>query len=176
MVSSRRLEEPMSKTSILGKAFWIMVVGGILAVAGGFGELPPASAADPAPDKDYLAVFPRESSEQPFAMIEKPKGVPIGDGSNVEIHAFALRIERIDAAHAKGFLQGLPALNGGEGQMLPPGFRVYCNKRYVEASYAAASQRYKITFTDPADVAGRGGAGENGASGGSGGRGGGGSM
>jgi hypothetical protein len=174
MVFSRRAEEPMSKTSIFGKVFLIMVVGGMLTVAGGLGGSPLAFAANPTPDKDYLAVFPRGSTEQPFAMIEKPKGVPIGDGSNVEIDAFALRVTTIDPAHAKAFLQGLPALDAGEGQMVPPGFRLYGDKRYVEASYAAASQRYKITFTDPADVAGRGGGGENGAGGG--GSGGGGSM
>jgi hypothetical protein len=167
MEYSRR--RPMTKTSISQRVILIILVGRMLAVAGGFGTVPLAYAADPAPDREYVAVFRRGSNDQPFAIIEKPKGVPIGNGSNIEIDAFGLRVAPIEATHVKAFLQRLPELDPGERQKLPPGFTVYANKRYVQASYAGASQKYKIIFTDPADVTGMGGGNEGGggASGGS---------
>jgi uncharacterized membrane protein YgcG len=172
----QRSEEPMSKSPLSRRIFVVIVIGWSLTLAGGFGMLRLAYAADPSPQKEYVAVFRRGGNEQPFAIIEKPIGVPIGDGSQVGIEAFALRVATIDATQARAALQRLPELDAGESQKLPPGFTVYADKRYVQVSYAGASQKYKLTFTDPADAAGPGGGGESGGSGGGGGGGGGSSM
>lgn len=156
----------MSTTSLPRRVFLVIVTGITLTAPGRFGSLPLAFAADAAPDKEYVAVFRRGGNDQPFVIIEKPIGIPIGKGSKVEIDAFALRIATIDATQAKAFLRRLPALDAGESQKLPPGFTVYADKRYVKLAYAGASQTYKFTFTDPADVVGTGGGGGSGGGGG----------
>lgn len=159
----------MSKIPMSRRVFLVIATSAVLTVAGEFQGLRSVSASDPAQDKEYVAVFRRGSSEQPFAIIEKPRGVPIGNGSNVTIDAFALRVATIDAAHAKVFRQQLPKLEAEESQKLPPGFTVYADKHDVEVSYAAASRKYKLTFIDPADVSGMGGGGETGGGAGGGG-------
>ncbi len=138
----------------------LSVVGVMLSSCGQFEGVPLASAADRAAGKEYIAVFSRETAgREPFAIIEKPAGVPIGTGSQVEIDAFTLRVAPIDATDARVLLRKLPALDAGESQKLPPGFRVYADRGSVQASYAGGSDRYKLTFTDPADVEGQGGRG-----------------
>lgn len=114
------------------------------------------SVAEPSPNHEYLAVFGRTDRKQPFAVIQKPKDVKIGKGTNVEIEAFTLAVEEIDADRARGFLQKLPELDRETSQQLPDGFRVYCDKRFVEIS-SSYSKRYKITFTDPVDAITKGG-------------------
>ncbi len=146
----------------------LVLVSAGLAVAGWVGGMSSAYAAAVVDGKEYIAVFERGSSDQAFAVLEKPKGVPVGAGTNVEIDAFGLRVSAIDAPHAEALLRGLPTLDRAKGQDLPPGFTVYADSRYVETSYASGSQKYKITFTDPADYVGMGRS-NSGAGGGSGG-------
>jgi len=157
-----------------------VVVGVGFAVAGGVGDASRADAADVAANKEYVAVFERGSNNQAFAVLEKPKGAPIGAGTNLEIDAFGLRVSAIDAPQAEAFLRRLPELEWGKSQDLPAGFKVYADSRYVAPSYASGSQKYKIIFTDPADFVGMGrsGSGASGGPGGGpgGGGGGGGSM
>ena len=152
----------MSTTSVSRRVVLGILIGTILGPAGGLGGFRRASAADPTPDKEYMAVFRRGSNDWPFAIIEKPRGVPIGNGSNVAIDAFALRVAKIDAAQAMAFRQRLPELDGEERQKLPPGFTVYADKGNVEVSYAAGSRKYTLTFIDPVDVTGTGGGGGGG--------------
>ncbi len=166
----------MKKISIPRQIFLLFLIGWAVTAATKFGELRLAYAADPPSQKEYIAVFPRGGDEQPFAIIEKPIGVPINDRGPIGIEAFALRVATIDAARAKAILHRLPELDAGVSQKLPPGFTVYADKRCVQVSYAGASQKYKLTFTDPADAAGPGGGGESGGNGGGAGGGGGSSM
>ena len=144
-----------------------IVVAGGLAIGGEVGWVARAHAADPATDKDYIAVFERGSNDRPFAVLEKPKGAPMGTGTNIEIDAFGLRVSAIDASQAEAFLHRLPALDRTKSQQLPPGFKVYADSQYVASSYADGSQKYKIIFTDPADVAGMGSSGGGAGGGGS---------
>lgn len=113
--------------------------------------------AEPSPNHEYLAVFGRTDRKQPFAVIQKPKDVKIGKGTNVEIEAFTLAVEEIDDDRARGFIQKLTELDRETSQQLPDGFRVYCDKRFVELSSSRDSKRYKITFTDPVDAITNGG-------------------
>jgi hypothetical protein len=108
-----------------------------------------AVAADAPADKDYIAVLSR--TNQPIAVIEKPKGTPIGRGTNVEIEAFPLRVETIDATQAKVYVQHLTELDRSTSRVLPDGFKVYSDNGHVEPSYASASQKFRITVTDPLD-------------------------
>ncbi len=176
------MEETMRTPLIVRGILVLVVVGMGFAVASGVGGGRPAYAADVAADKEYIAVFERGSNDQAFAVLEKPKGAPIGAGTNIEIDAFGLRVSPIDAPHAEAFLQRLPSLDRADSQDLPPGFKVYADSRYVVSSYASGSQRYKITFTDPVDAIGMGrsnsgaGGGPGGGPSGGGAGGGGGSM
>lgn len=158
----------MSKTSILRTMLLMFIVGSPLTFVGLSGRLPFASAADLAPGKDYVAIFRRGSNDQPIAIIEKPRDGGTGNGSNVEVDAFGLRTATIDAAQAKTLQKRLPELDGTESRKLPPGFRLYADERYVEVSYAGASQKYRIVISDPADITGTGGGGEGGNGGGGG--------
>jgi hypothetical protein len=139
----------MSKQIISRRAFLIVGGAGALAVAGGVGGQSGALADDAPLDKDYLAVFSRMN--QPIAVIEKPKGAPIGRGTSFEIESFPLRVERIDAGQAKAYLQRLAELDSSMSRVLPEGFRVYTDGQNVEPSFASASHRFKITVTDPVD-------------------------
>jgi hypothetical protein len=172
----QRSERQMSKSAFSRRIFLIIVIGWPLMLAGGFGMLRLAHAADPPSQKEYIAVFGRGDNERPLAIIEKPTGVPIGNGSPIAIEAFALRVATIDPIRARAVLQRLPKLDAVESQNLPPGFTVYADERYVQVSYAGASQKYKLTFTDPADAAGPGRGGRSGGNGGGAGGGGGSSM
>ena len=107
---------------------------------------------EPSPDHDYIAVFGRTDSKQPFAVIEKPKGVKIGNGTAVEIDAFLLTMEEVDYSRARGFIEKLSEVDQAMRQQLPDGFRVYADNRFVVTSYSALSRTYKITFTDPVDA------------------------
>ena len=168
--------EPMRTPSIFRGVLLVLVVVGGLVVAGEASWVPRAYAADPSPDKDYIAVYERGSDDQAFAVLEKPKGAPVGAGTNIEIDAFGLRVSAIDVPHAETFLHRLPELDRGKSQPLPPGFKVYADSRYVASSYADGSQKYKIIFTDPADAVGMGGSGGGAGASAGGGGGGGGSM
>ena len=120
-----------------------------LTLAGGLSGRTVALADDAPTDKDYIAVFGR--TNQPIAVIEKPKGTPIGRGTNFEIEAFPLRVEPIDATQARAYMQHLTELDRSTSRVLPDGFRVYTDRQNVEPSFASASQRYRITVSDPAD-------------------------
>ena len=150
------MRETMRTPPMLRGVLLLVVVGMGFAVAGGVGEASRAYAADAAADKEYIAVFERGSNDQAFAVLEKPKGAPMGAGTNCEIDAFGLRVSAIDAPQAEAFLHQLPELEWGKRQDLPPGFKVYADSRYVAPSYASGSQKYKIVFTDPADFVGMG--------------------
>ncbi len=132
----------------------------------------PRCFAANAPEKDYLAVFDRGQTGQPFAILEKPKGVLIGAGTPVEIHAFGLHIAAVDGPQLAEALRRLPALDRAESSLLPPGVRVYADSRYVTVAYAAAAHTYKIEFTSPADLTGTGRGGNGGSTGAAGGGGG----
>lgn len=140
----------------------IVIAAGMLTLAGLLGTVTAGAAAEAAADKDYVAVFRRGSTNQPFAVIEKPKGVAIGKGTNIEIDAFALRVEAMDAGAARAFLQHQGEVDGDISAKLPPDVKVYSDKRYVEADHAASSQKYTLRFTDPADASGMGGGGGGG--------------
>ena len=148
----------------------VLVLAGLIA-AGVIGETTRASAVDPAPELEYLAVFAPGHSAQPFAVLAKPKGVPMGTGTPIEIDAFGLGIAAIDGAQVKTYLHRLPELDRVGSQRLPPGFKVYADNRFVESSYADGSHKYKITFTDPANLVGGRGGSSGGAGGGGGGNG-----
>ena len=120
-----------------------------LTLAGGLSGRTVARGDEPSQDKDYVAVFSR--TNQPIAVIEKPKGTPIGRGTNVEIEAFPLRVEPIDATQARAYVQRLTELDRNESRVLPDGFKVYTDRQNVEPSFASASQRYRITVVDPVD-------------------------
>lgn len=168
--------EPMRTSFMARGTLTLLAVAAGLFLAGAIGRLPDASAADPVPDKDYVVIFERGSDARPFAVLEKPKSVQTGAGTNIEIEAFGLRVSAIDAPHAGELLRRLPELDRAKSRELPPGFRVYADSRYVALSYAAGSHKYKIAFTDPADAVGMGKGGDA-AGGGAGGSGsGGGSM
>lgn len=111
-----------------------------------------ARPAELSPNHQYLAVFSRTDKKQPFAVIEKPKDVTIGKGTNIEIEAFTLAVEEIDYNRARGFIQKLPELDRDTSRQLPDGFKVYCDKRFVELSPSTHFKTYKITFTDPVDA------------------------
>jgi len=162
--------EPIRTLSMVRRilaAFTIPAIGVGLIVTGE----PRASAADPVADKDYVVIYERGSDARPFAVVEKPKSVQTGAGTNIEIEAFGLRVSAVDAPHAGPLLRRLPELDKAKSRELPPGFRVYADGRYVAPSYAAGSHKYKIAFTDPADAVGmgKGGDGAGGGAGGSGG-------
>jgi len=164
------------RTRRLFRAAWLLVVVGLgFAAVSGLPGGPFAYAADVSADKEFMAVFQRGSNDQAFAVVEKPKGASVGAGTSVEIETFGLRVSAIDPLRAQALLRRLPALDRANSQNLPPGFKVYADSRYVASSYASGSQKYKITFTDPADFAGTGGSG-SGAAGGPGSGGGGGAM
>jgi hypothetical protein len=99
---------------------------------------------------DYLAIFSR--TNQPLALIEKPKGVPIGKGTSIEIDTFPLRMENVDATQARRLRQRLGELDRIASRPLPEGFRVYADKQNVEPSYASASQKFTIKVGDHVDV------------------------
>jgi hypothetical protein len=129
-----------------------LLIAGIaaaLTLALGLSGLSMARADDTSNDKDYIAVYGR--TNQPIAVIEKPKGVPIGRGTDFEIEAFPLRVQPIDAAQARAYVQHLTVLDSSKSRILPDGFRVYTDRQNVEPSFAAASRRYRITVADPAD-------------------------
>jgi hypothetical protein len=132
-------------------------VTALLTASCGLGKIPSARAAEPSPNHEYLAVFSRTDKKQPFAVIEKPKDVKIGKGTNVEIEAFTLTLEEIDDNRARAFIQKLAQLDRQTSQQLPDGFKVYCDKRFVEVSSSTYSKTYKITFTDPVDAITNGG-------------------
>jgi hypothetical protein len=155
---------------LLRRIALVLVIGTLASVAAA-GWAPRAFAA--APEKDYLAIFDRGQTDQPFAILEKPKGARIGAGTPVEIQAFGLRIAPIDGPQLAAALRRLPELVRAESQQLPPGVKVYADSRYVTLAYAGAAHTYKIAFTSPADVTGMGG-GDKGGSDGAGGGGGGG--
>ncbi|HTU02687.1 MAG TPA: hypothetical protein VMG58_12755, partial [Candidatus Sulfotelmatobacter sp.] len=46
-----------------------------------------AAAVGGAPDQEYLAIFQRGGLGEPFAVVVKPKGVPIGPGTDIQIEA-----------------------------------------------------------------------------------------
>jgi len=138
------------------RRLWVGLTVGGLAIAGAVGSAPRSDAASAMPEKEYVAVFER-GTDQPFAVLAKPKGVPIGPGTNVQIQAFGLRIAPVDGSQLTALLHRLPELDRGERQQLPPGFQVYADRRYVAPAYAGASHKYTITFTDPADAVGLGG-------------------
>jgi len=129
----------------------------LLTASCGLEKIPSARVAAPSPNHEYLAVFGRTDRKQPFAVIEKPKDVKIGKGTNVEIEAFTLAVEEIDDDRARGFIQKLAELDRETSQQLPDGFKVYCDKRFVELSSSTYSKRYKIIFTDPVDAITNGG-------------------
>jgi hypothetical protein len=172
----QKMGEPVRTPSVLRGALLVLVVAGGLAIAGMVGWVPHAHAADPAPAKDYIAVFGRGSKDQAFALLEKPRGAPMGAGTNIEIDAFGLRVALIDGSHAEAVLRRLPALDRVKSRQLPPGFKLYGDSQYVALSYADGSQKYRIIFTDPADAVGRGGGGAGAGGSAGGGMGGGGSM
>ena len=140
-------------------------VAALLTACGGLENTPAARAVEPSPNHEYLAVFSRTDSKQPFAVIEKPKDIKIGKGTNVEIDAFTLTVEEIDYNTARGFIQKLDEVDRETRQQLPDGFRVYSDKRFVEPTYSAFSKVYKITFTDPVDAITAGGQRRGGGSG-----------
>ncbi len=147
----------------------VLLFAGLI-TAGVIGEAPRAFAVDPVRDLDYLAVFTPGAPTQPFAILAKPKGVRIGTGTPIEIEAFGLRIAPIDERQAEAWSHRLPELDRIESQLLPPGFKVYGDDRFVEPTYAAGSHTYRITFTDPANLGGsRSSHGAGGTGGGSGG-------
>jgi hypothetical protein len=152
----QKMREPMRTSSIFRGVFLVLVLVGGLVVAGEVGRVPRVYAAEVAADKEYIAVFERGSNDQAFAVLEKPKGAPLGAGTTLEIDAFGLRVSAIDTPQAEAFLHRLPELEWGKSQDLPPGFKVYADSRYVAPSYASGSQKYKIVFTDPADYVGMG--------------------
>jgi len=145
---------------------------GMLAPVVVVGWAPRAFAAD-APEKDYLAIYDRGQTDQPFAILEKPKGERVGAGTPVEIQAFGLRIAAIDGPRLAAALHRLPELDRAESRQLPPGVKVYADSRYVRLAYAGAAHTYKIAFTSPADVTGMGGGDRGGSDGTNGGGGGG---
>jgi len=118
-----------------------------------------ASGFVPSPDKDYVAVFSK--AHEPFAVIEKPKGIPIGAGTAVEIDAFGLRIAADDPAILP-FLRRQPEWVGDERTKLPPGFVIYANPNTVRVHVAASSQKCRIQFIDPIDLVGPGGGSKSG--------------
>ncbi len=142
----------------------LVLMIGMLATVGTVGWATRTFAAD-APEKDYLAVFDRGQTGQPFAIIEKAKGAPIGAGTPVEIQAFGLRIAAIDGPQLAAALRRLPALDRAESRQLPPGVKVYADSRYVTLAYAGAAHTYKIAFTSPADSTGTGGGDKGGSDG-----------
>ena len=123
---------------------------GVLTVAASLSGRPLVHAADPSPEMDYLAIFGR--ANQPLALIEKPKGVPIGKGTSIEIDTFPLRVENVDASRAQRLRWRMAELDRSASRPLPTGFRVYAEKQSVEPSYASASQRFTIKVSDPVDV------------------------
>ena len=157
------------------RSLLVLPIGG-LAIAGGVGWAPRAFGAEPLPDKDYLAISEQGNRTHPFAILEKPKGAPIGAGADVEIEAPGLRVSPIEAPQVDTYLRRLPELDQVDSRMLPPGFKVYADGRYVQPSYAGGSHRYRITFTDPVDARGTGGGSHSGGDGVGGNGGGGGSM
>jgi hypothetical protein len=132
-------------------------VTALLAASCGLEKTPSARVAEPSPNHEYLAVFSRTDKKRPFAIIEKPKDMEIGKGMNVEIEAFTLTVEEVDDNKARGFIQELTELDRETSQQLPDGFRVYCDKRFVEISSSRYSKKYKIAFTDPVDAITSGG-------------------
>jgi len=120
-----------------------------LTLAGGLSGRTVARGDEPSQEKDYVAVFGRMN--QPVAVIEKPKGTPIGRGTNFEIEAFPLRVEPIDAAQARVYVERLTELDRDAGRILPVGFTVYTDRQNVVPSFASGSQRYRITVADPSD-------------------------
>jgi len=150
------MREAMRTAPMFRGVLSLVFLGVGFAVASWVSGMSPAYAAAMSGGKEYIAVFERGTQDQAFAVLEKPKGAPVGAGSNVEIDAFGLRVSAIDAPHAEALLRELPAMDWAKGQDLPPGFRVYADSRYVALFYASGSQKYKITFTDPADYVGMG--------------------
>ena len=161
------MRQSVRLSSVLREPLVVLLVAGLIG-AGAIGETPRASAVDPASALDYLAVFTPGQAAQPFAILAKPKGVRIGTGTTVEIEAFGLRIAPIDGAQAAAVMHRLPELDRVESERLPPGFKVYADRRFVEPSYAAGSHKYKIIFTDPANLVDGGGGGRGGGGSGSG--------
>jgi hypothetical protein len=113
-----------------------------------------ASGFVPSPDKDYVAIFSKDGG--PIAVVEKPKGVPIGPGTAVEIDAFGLRIAADDRAILP-FLRRQPEWVGDERAKLPSGFVIYANPNVVRVHVAASTQKCRLQFIDPVDLVGPGG-------------------
>ena len=145
----RLLEEIMTSSPISRRVFLVIGATGVLTVATGAGGQPRVHAADQAPEMDYIAVFSR--ANQPLAVIEKPKGVPTGIGTSIEIDSFPLRTETVDATQARRLRQRMPEMDPTTSRTLPQGFRVYADKQSVEPSYASASRRFTIKVSDPVD-------------------------
>jgi len=146
---SRLLEEMMTSSSISRRVFLVIGAIGVLTVAASAVGQPRVHAADQPPEMDYIAIFSR--ANQPLAVIEKPKGVPTGIGTSIEIDSFPLRTETVDASQARQLRQRMPEMDRSTSRTLPQGFRVYADKQSVEPSYASASQRFRIRVSDPVD-------------------------
>jgi len=113
-----------------------------------------ASGLTLSPDKDYVAVFSKTNT--PFAVIEKPKGFPIGPGTQVEVDAFGLRIVEGDPAILP-FLQRQAMWVGDDRAKLPPGFAIYTNPNLVRVNLAASTGKCRLQFIDPSEIVGQGG-------------------
>jgi hypothetical protein len=145
----RLSEDAMTSHTISRRTLLVVGTAAALTLAGGLSGRTVALADESPADKDYIAVFGR--TNQPIAVIEKPKGVPTGRGTNFEIEAFPLRVEPIDATQARAYVQRLTELDRSTSRILPDGFRVYADRQAVELSFASAAEKYRLTVADPAD-------------------------
>ena len=127
-----------------------------LTAVGAFEKVTLTYAGELTPGKEYVAVYTKSNPKAAFAVLEKPKGMAIGRGTNVEIDAFGLKYQEVDYDTAKTLAQKLVELDSAESRKLPDGFKVFGDKRHVEPTYAAGSKKFMIKFIDPSDVSGYG--------------------